>query len=113
MINTCRAYNIRVYVEITVNHMVGAGNDWYDNHTRFDCSHFGAKEGTAGSPFWGNGFIIEDNPYTNQRFQNEYPSVPFLPSYFHSISTINDWDDPIRLTNSYLVSLADIDTEKE
>ena len=113
MINKCRSVNLRVYTEITINHMTGLGNDCYDNHTLSDCSHYGAKEGTAGSPFWTFFNIIENNPYTNQKFQNEYPGVPFFPSDFHCFELINDWDDPISLSNGYLSGLVDVNTEKE
>ena len=113
MINTCRSLNVRIYTEIVINHMTGIGNDCYDNHTLADCTHFGAKQGTAGSPFWTIGFIIENNPYTNQKFQDEYPSVPYFPSDFHCGSEIREWDNPIHLTNGHLSGLVDVNTEKE
>ena len=113
MINTCRSLNVRVYAEVVINHMTGVGNDCYDNHTLSDCTHFGAKGGSAGSPFWRYGHIIENNPYTNNRFMGEYPSVPYFPSDFHCFSEIKNWDDPFDLSYSYLVTLMDVNTEKE
>ena len=113
IINRCRSYNVRVYAEVVINHMTGAGNDCYENHTLNDCTHFGAKEGSAGSPFWRYGYIIENNPYTNNRFMGEYPSVPYFPSDFHCFSQIKNWDDPLDLSYSHFVTLMDINTEKE
>ena len=113
MINKCRSLNLRVYAEVTINHMTAFGNDRYDNHTYEDCSHGKGKSSSAGSPFWTNGYIMENNPYTNQKFQNEYPSVPFFPSDFHCGLEIKDWDDPILLAYGCVVGLNDINTEKE
>ena len=51
MINKCRSLNLRVYAEVTINHMTAFGNDCYDNHTYEDCSHGKGKSSSAGSPF--------------------------------------------------------------
>ena len=109
MINKCRSKNVRVYAEVVINHMTGEGNDCYDNH----CDNQPEKRGSGGSPFWTFGNINENNPYTNQKFQNEYPSIPYFPSDFHCFGEIVDWDDPIQLCNGYLVGLVDVNTEKE
>ena len=109
MINKCRSKNVRVYAEVVINHMTGEGNDCYDNH----CDNQLEKRGSGGSPFWTFGNINENNPYTNQKFQNEYPSVPYFPSDFHCFGEITDWDNPIQLCNGYLATLVDVNTEKE
>ena len=52
MINRCRKNGIRIYSEIVINHMCTNGNDMYQNHINIDCSSWGPKSGSAGSPFW-------------------------------------------------------------
>ena len=115
LINTCRSYNVRVYVEVVVNHMTGSGFDMYDRHRRKDgevCNTWGARTGSSGSPFWGVGALYENNPVTGKKPVPEYSAVPYFPSDFHCRKEITDWDDPRNLTNGWLVSLADVNTEK-
>ena len=113
MINKCRSLNLRIYAEVTINHMTLIGFDCNELHITPDCSKSGARAGTAGSPFWQYSYITWNNPYTNKKPQNEYPGVPFFPSDFHCCKAILDPDDPVELCYGQLFNLLDVNTEKE
>ena len=116
MINTCRAYNLRIYADVIINHMTGHGNDMYEDHkvkNGNDCIHFGEKGSTGGSPFWTVGFRYENNPYTGLEPGLEYPAVPYFPSDFHCKWDITLWDDSGELDGGWISGLADLNTKKE
>ena len=116
MINTCRKNNLRIYADITINHMTGHGYDMYDDHrngNENECFHWNEKGSTDGSPFWTIGFRYENNPYTGLEPGIEYPSVPFFPSDFHCKNDITNWNDAAELNGGWLSGLADLNTEKE
>ena len=115
MIDKCRSLNVRVYAEVVVNHMTGDGKDMYKYH-RLDkgvtCEVWGQISGSDGSPFWSIGNLYYNNPYTNKKPVIEYPAVPYFPSDFHCRKDIEKWDDIDELTNGWMFSLADVNTEK-
>ena len=47
LINTCRSKGVRVYIDVVLNHMNGAGNDLSDH-----------RDPNNGCKNWGNLFII-------------------------------------------------------
>ena len=53
----------------------------YNYHLNNDCSTFGVKTGSSGSPFWTTKASKENNSYTNQIPALEFPAVP----NFHQI----------------------------
>ena len=97
--------------------MTGNGNDMYDDHieenTDGSCKHWGAKSGSDGSPFWTISGRSSVNPITKKAPVVEYPSVPYFPSDFHCPTGINDWNNVEELTNGWLASLVDVNTEKD
>ena len=118
LINTCRSLNVRVYVEVVINHMTGMENDMYEDHISGDsdlgeCTHWGFKSGSDGSPFWNIGGRNSNNPITGKTPVVEFPSVPYFPSDFHCYSEIDIWNDVEQLTNGWLSGLADVNTEKD
>ena len=113
MINKCRNYNIRIYSEVVINQMVGNGNDMYNYHLNNDCSTYGAKTGSAGSPFWTTGARNENNFYTNQIPVLEFPAVPYFTSDFHCQKSITNYYDPDELNTGWVGGdLIDLNTEK-
>ena len=114
MINKCRLYNIRIYSEVIINQMVGNGNDMYNYHLNSDCSTYGAKTGSAGSPFWTTRARNENNSYTNQIPVLEFPAVPYFSSDFHCQQEITNYYDSEQLNAGWVGGdLIDLNTEKE
>ena len=115
MINKCRSYNVRVYVDVIINHTTGDGNDVNIDHVNGEppCNHWGPKPGSAGSPFYNTAFQVQNNIYTNKPPVTEYPAIPYLPSDFHCSRSIDNWEDPLELCYGYLAGLQDVNTEKE
>ena len=114
MINKCKTYNIRIYSEVVINQMVGNGNDMYNYHLNSDCSTYGGKTGSAGSPFWTTRSRNENNSYTNQIPVLEFPAVPYFASDFHCIKEITNYYDPDQLNTGWVGGdLIDLNTEKE
>ena len=114
MINKCRTNNIRIYSEVVINQMTGNGNDMYNYHLNSDCSTYGAKTGSAGSPFWTTKSRNENNSYTNQIPVLEFPAVPYFTSDFHCLKEISNYSDINHLNTGWLGGdLTDLNTEKE
>lgn len=69
MIKTCRKNNVRVYADAVVNHMTGNGNDMFPNHRTGSgsCVFWGAKNATANSPYYSQGYAYTLVPETGQR----------------------------------------------
>ena len=114
MINICRAKGIRVYAELVINHMTSIGEDSYENHINNDCSTWGPKEGSAGSPFWTIKGLNKNNPYTKSQPAIEFPAVPYFMSDFHCYSYIeyNELDKD-KMNYGYLYNLVDLNTQKD
>ena len=112
MINICRKNKIRVYSEVVINHMCENGNDMYKNHINNDCSSWGYKTGSAGSPFWTTKGLNNNNIYTNLEPVPEFPAVPYFASDFHCYqkSGINKYD---YLNYLWVNDFLDLNTEKE
>ena len=114
MINKCRSFGIRIYSQIVINHMVGNGNDMYNSHLNRDCSTYGPKTGSAGSPFWTTKGRNENNSYTNQIPVLEFPAVPYFVSDFHCQKEINSYSDTNLLNSGWIGGvLVDLNTEKD
>lgn len=111
MIDTCRAFGVRVYADAVVNHMSGGGNDII-NHCNGNV-FWGGKESSAGSPYFTHPFTYETSPFTAQPPGNEFPAVPYGPLDFHCERTLNSWNDPFALNYGWLVGLTDLNTERE
>eukprot|EP01017_Pseudomicrothorax_dubius_P005323 TRINITY_DN11322_c0_g1_i4.p1 TRINITY_DN11322_c0_g1~~TRINITY_DN11322_c0_g1_i4.p1 ORF type:complete len:511 (+),score=122.74 TRINITY_DN11322_c0_g1_i4:116-1648(+) len=115
MINTCRSNGVRVYADAVINHMVGNGDDMFPDHRTQaggSCLHWGPKNGSAGSPFYSQGWAYANVPYTGERPGMEFPSVPYGPLDFHCERVLNSWTDPFILNNGWLVGLSDLDSER-
>lgn len=71
LIKTCRSMGVRVYVDVILNHMNGAGNDLSD-HRNPDagCSKWSNKTSSAPyerqSPFYNHQFTYKYNPNTGE-----------------------------------------------
>ena len=115
MINKCRKNGVRVYSDAVINHMAGNGNDMYSDHRNNagSCVHWGAKAGSAGSPWWTTGWQYENNVYTGKRPGLEFPAVPYTASDFHCERSLNSWSDGNVLNYGWLSGLTDLNTEKE
>ncbi|KAF8534912.1 glycoside hydrolase superfamily [Trichophaea hybrida] len=111
MINACRAAGVRVYADAVINHMTGQGTD-IQNHRTSGCSLYSGHNATDNSPYFtsGNTFLI--NPFTGTRPAMEYPAVPYAATDFHCQRDITDWSNGDSITKGWLVSLADLNTEK-
>ena len=91
MIRRCNNANVRVYVDVILNHMTG---------------NLGQGVGSAGSQFNGD--------------QMSYPAVPYDRTNFNGKakcgtenSNINNYDDSWQLRNCELVGLHDLDQSQE
>ena len=113
MINECRSNNIRIYSQIVINHMTGNGNDMYEIHKNGNCSLWGAKTGSGGSPFWTTKGRYENNLYTGNIPVIEFPSVPYFASDFHCFLNFNDNRNTYELNYHWIGDLIDLNTEKE
>ena len=122
MIKTCRQNGVRVYADAVINHMAGHGNDIL-NHRNFVrtnqsdptqgyCAYWGAKNGTAQSPFYTHGFTYELMEKTQDRPALEFPAVPYTMDDFHCYRRISRYDEPFDLNYGWLADLADLATEK-
>ena len=115
MIDICRKNKVRVYADAVINHMAGNGNDMYNDHRNNIngyCNHWGAKEGSAGSPWWTTGWQYQNNIYTGKRPGLEFPSVPYFASDFHCEKALNSWSDGNLLNVGWLSGLTDLNTGK-
>ena len=114
MINKCRQKGIRVYAEITINHMTANGDDSYDKHLNNDCSTFGPKDGSSGSPFWTVKGLYKNNTYTRLLPVIEYPSVPYFATDFHCNEHV-DYDELNTEKSNYgwYNDYVDLNTQKE
>ena len=113
MINICQTNNIRIYSQAIINHMAGNGNDMYEIHKNGDCSRWGAKTGSAGSPYWTTKGRYENNPYTGNIPVIEFPSVPYFPSDFHCYLSFNNEYDIYQLNYHWINESADLNTWKD
>jgi alpha-amylase len=116
MINTCRSHGVRVYADAVINHMTGNGNDMFPSHRAGNggyCNYWGAKNATAGSPYYSQGYAYQLVNFTGQRPGMEYPAVPYGPLDFHCERSLSSWSDPFALNYAWLVGLADLNTESE
>lgn len=66
MIDKCRSNNVRVYADAVVNHMAGNGNDMFPQHCSGN-TYWGAKNSSAKSPFWSQGYAFENWRITGER----------------------------------------------
>ena len=113
MINICRSNNIRIYSQIVINHMAGNGNDMYEIHKNPDCSRWGPKTGSGGSPFWTTRGRYENNPYTGNIPVMEFPSVPYFASDFHCYLKFSEQNNTYQLNFHWIGDLVDLNTEKD
>ena len=116
MINTCRQNNVRVYADAVVNHMTGCGNDKFPDHrtgSSTSCSHWAAKNSTAGSPYYTHCYQYENVSYTGLRPGTEFPAVPYGPLHFHCERSLNSWTDPLILNAGWLSGLCDLNSEDD
>ena len=115
MIDICRSYNIRIYSQVVINHMTGDGNDVYEIHKNTDCSTWGPKSGSSGSPFWtkkGRG-LNEKNYYTGNEPVFEFPAVPYFSSDFHCYLEFKSERDTYQLNYHWIEELIDLNTGKD
>ncbi|KAI5805479.1 glycoside hydrolase superfamily [Peziza echinospora] len=117
MVKACRAAGVRVYADAVVNHMTGQAHD-IQSHRRRDesdgtCRVSPGRSGSAGSPFYTSGDAYKLNRNTQLRPALEFPAVPYGPTDFHCERPINVWTDGQIITKGWLVSLTDLNTEKE
>jgi alpha-amylase len=115
MIAKCRKAGVRVYADAVVNHATGGGNDVLEhrNAAGSSCAYWGAKNGTAGSPFMTQDFNFAPNANTKQHPGLEFPAIPYFTEHFHCERPLNSWNDPLDLNAGWLVGLSDLNTELE
>eukprot|EP00357_Protocruzia_adherens_P026188 CAMPEP_0114992454 /NCGR_PEP_ID=MMETSP0216-20121206/11954_1 /TAXON_ID=223996 /ORGANISM="Protocruzia adherens, Strain Boccale" /LENGTH=651 /DNA_ID=CAMNT_0002355929 /DNA_START=44 /DNA_END=1999 /DNA_ORIENTATION=- len=116
MINTCRKLGVRVYADAVVNHMSGDGNDVFPSHRNGGgnyCTIWGAKNSTAYSPYYTQGFMYYNITETGLRPGMEYPSATYTQDDFHCERPLNAWNDPFDLNYGWLTGLADLNTESD
>jgi alpha-amylase len=95
--------------------MTGGGNDVgeHRNPAGGSCVRWGAKNSSAGSPYFTHSWTFEPNAFTNERPALEFPAVPYGPSDFHCERVMNDWSSGFSLNYGWLVGLSDLNTEGE
>lgn len=116
MIRECRKLGVRVYADAVINHMSGNGNDCFQDHRTGNggyCAHWSAKNSTADSPYWTQGFAFQNVTNTKQPPGCEFPAVPYGPMDFHCERSLSSWTDPLQLNAGWLDGLADLNTEKD
>ena len=113
MINRCRSNGIRIYSEVVINHMCTDGNDMYENHINNDCSSWGKKTGSSGSPFWTGKGLNKNNMYTGLKPVHEFPAVPYFASDFHCKPKDPDYLSINGSNFIWIANLVDLNTEKE
>ena len=114
MINKCRKNGIRIYAELAINHMTTYGDDSYEKHIDSDCSTWGGKDGSAGSPFWTTKGLYKNNTYTRLLPVIEFPAVPYFANDFHCYSHIEfNEQSELKMENGYINDYIDLNTKKE
>ncbi len=117
LIQTCRGYGVRVYIDAVLNHFTGAGNDMYKHRNPNGCVQWGNKTSSAPperqSPFYTHAFTYQENPNTGIDPSNEFPAAAIGTDDFHCDRALNTWTDLFILNNGWLVDLTDIDTSKD
>ncbi|CAF1599094.1 unnamed protein product, partial [Didymodactylos carnosus] len=95
LIQTCRGFGVRVYIDAVLNHFTGAGNDMnnHRNPTNGGTECYNANTGKAPS--------------------QEFPGAALGPEDFHCDRPLNSWADLPILNNGWLVGLTDLDTSRE
>lgn len=110
MIKACRANGLRVYFDLVINHMSGGGNDVIDHCNNQD--FWGAKDSSAGSPYFTHPYTYKNSPHTGEKPGMEYPAVPYSVEDFHCERNLASWSDPFALNYGWLVGLSDLNTER-
>lgn len=76
LIKKCRSLGLRVYVDIILNHMTGAGNDLHEHRNPgAGCTKWGNKTSSAPldrqSPFYSHAYTYQYNPNSGEPPSNE------------------------------------------
>jgi len=73
------------------------------------CGPYGAKNATAGSPYYTHTSTYQYNPQTGARPALEFPAVPYGPTDFHCDRSLNSYTDVccflVSLSNTLLMLL--------
>ena len=117
LIETCRGFGVRVYIDAVLNYFTGAGNDLFKHRYPVGCATWENKTSSAPyerqSPFYTHSFTYESNVNTNLDPSNEFPGAAIGTDDFHCNRALNAWTDLFNLNNGWLVGLTDLDTSKE
>ncbi|CAF1049176.1 unnamed protein product [Rotaria sp. Silwood1] len=118
LIQTCRNYGVRVYIDAVLNHFTGAGNDLNQHRNPGSgCVKWGNKTSSAPierqSPFYTHAFTYQYNPNTGKAPSNEFPAAAIGPEDFHCDRPNGAWTNLFILNNGWLVGLVDLDTSKD
>ena len=129
MIDRSRDVGVRVYVDLVLNHMTGGGNDSQcHRNPQAGCANWPPKQ-TSGSymkeagetgetvverssPMYTSQFTYIYNHNTEKPPGLEFPGAAFGPLDFHTEKALNSWTDINIMTNSWLVGLSDLATER-
>ncbi|CAF2884515.1 unnamed protein product [Rotaria sp. Silwood2] len=103
LINTCRGYGVRVYIDAVLNHFTGAGNDMNEHRNPNGCVKWGNKTSSAPperqSPFYTHAYTYQYNPNTGKAPSNEFPGAAIGPEDFHCDRVLGSWSDLFILNN--------------
>ncbi|CAF2112062.1 unnamed protein product [Rotaria magnacalcarata] len=117
LINTCRGYGVRVYIDAVLNHFTGAGNDMNQHRNPNGCVKWGNKTSSASierqSPFYTHAYTYQYNPNTGKAPSNEFPGAAIGPEDFHCDRVLGSWSDLFIMNNGWLVGLSDLDTSRD
>lgn len=117
LIQTCRGYGVRVYIDAVLNHFTGAGNDMNQHRNPTGCVIWGNKTSSAPverqSPFYTHAYTYQYNPNTDLDPSNEFPGAAIGTDDFHCDRSLDTWTDLFILNNGWLVGLTDLDTSKD
>jgi hypothetical protein len=117
LIQTCRGFGVRVYIDAVLNHFTGAGNDHNQHRQPIGCVKWGNKTSSAPierqSPFYTHAFTYQYNVNTGKSPSNEFPGAALGPEDFHCDRPADSWGDLFILNNGWLVGLTDIDTSRD
>ncbi|CAF1243539.1 unnamed protein product [Rotaria sordida] len=118
LIQTCRSFGVRVYIDAVLNHFTGAGNDLNQHRNPGSgCVKWGNKTSSAPierqSPFYIHAFTYQYNANTGKAPSNEFPAAAIGPEDFHCDRPNGAWTNLFILNNGWLVGLVDLDTSMD
>lgn len=99
LVNTCREYGVRVYVDMVLNHFsgpVGSSCNYAESGKK------SSAPDSRQSPFFTHEHSGRVNPVTGELASYEYPGAAIGPEDFHCEKPLDKWDDLNVLNTGWL-----------